>query len=150
MANTFPFAQTMQAARARINRTMLLPMPRATVDELALRLHLSLDTLRRGQGNITHAQAVLEAVIVTAFLVDGGYGSMTRDRLEAALRDLDRVFEQGRETGVWQLEEGLADLVAEIVTAHDRQLRKAPLWAVSDASDRLERFKAGDHRQSAT
>jgi hypothetical protein len=144
MAKTKPFAQ---AAQARLAKTMLLSMPRATVEELALRLHLSLDALRRGKGNITHAQGVIEAVILTRLLFENGYGATTLDRLAAAERELARVFNCGRSAGIWHLDGPGFELIAEIVTIHDRQLQKAPLWALREASNRLEWFKAGEPEQ---
>ncbi|MGA9667558.1 MAG: hypothetical protein WBQ94_00030, partial [Terracidiphilus sp.] len=37
-------------ARARRDKAMLLPLPRSTVDDLSLRYHIALESMRTGQG----------------------------------------------------------------------------------------------------
>ena len=58
MPKTLPFARNPNAARVRRAKTMLLPMPRATADELALRVHLALATMRAGAGSVHDAQTL--------------------------------------------------------------------------------------------
>jgi hypothetical protein len=143
MAKTIPFPRNTQAARARAAKAMLLPLPRATADELALQVHLALDTLRRGKGNVRDAQTLTQTMILVSFLTDSGYGVIAPESLRLADALIAACFERGRASGEWTLDtDGFSSFV-EIVLIYDRQLQKAPLWAITDASDRLERFQAG-------
>ncbi|MGF6771952.1 hypothetical protein P3T18_004439 [Paraburkholderia sp. GAS199] len=122
---------------------MLLPIARRTADELALRVHLSVDSLRRGAGSIGDAQALTQTLLLTGFLAESGFGVTTAEQFAAAERSVSAVFDIGRETGEWKLDSAGFALFAEIATNYDEQLHSAPLWAITEASDRLDRFTAG-------
>ncbi|AXE95554.1 hypothetical protein ACOCG7_14185 [Paraburkholderia sp. DD10] len=143
MAQPIPFSRHTGAARARHAKTMLLPMARQTADELALRVHLALDALRRGTGSMTDAQTLTQIMLLTGFLAESGFGSATGEQLGAAERAVSAVFDIGRETGEWGLDSAGFALFAAIATNYDKLLHSAPLWAVTDASERLDRFTAG-------
>jgi hypothetical protein len=142
MAQPIPFRNT-GAARARYAKAMLLPIARRIADDLALRVHLSLDALRRGIGSKTDAQALTQIVLLTSYLAEAGFGSMSREEFYAADRVAAAVFDIGRETDVWKLEDAEFGLLASIATNYDRQLRRAPLWAIMEASERLDRLIIG-------
>lgn len=144
MAKTIPFSGGAQAARARQAKTMLLPIPRATADMLALQVHLALDLLRRGKGRLCDAQTLLQAMIVSGFLVELGHGTLTDADYRAADALISVCFDHGRATGQWMLDGDGFEAFAALVTLYDYQLRRAPLAAVAEASDRLDRFKAGE------
>jgi hypothetical protein len=122
---------------------MLLPIARQIADDLALRVHLALDALHRGAGSTSDAQTLTQVMLLTGFLAESGFGSVTGEQLGAAERAVAAVFDAGRETGEWKLDGTGFALFAEIATNYDRQLHSAPLWAVTDASERLDRFTAG-------
>ncbi len=122
---------------------MLLPIARQTADELALRVHLAVDVLRRGAGGMSDAQTLTQVMLLTGFLAESGFGSATGEQLGAAERAVAAVFDIGRETGQWRMDGEAFALFAEIATNYDRQLHSAPLWAITDASERLDRFTAG-------
>jgi hypothetical protein len=143
MAQPIPLSRNAGAARARHAKAMLLPMPRQVADDLALRVHVSLDALRRGVGGITDAQTLTQIMLLTGFLAEAGFGTATGDELGTADRAVAAVFDIGRLTGEWQLDEAGFALFAKIATDYDRQLHSAPLWVVTDASERLDRFIAG-------
>jgi hypothetical protein len=143
MAQPIPFSRHTGAVRARHAKAMLLPVPRQVADELALRVHLALDTLHRGAGSTTDAQTLTQVMVLTGFLAESGFGSVSSEQLGAADSSVSAVFDIGRETGEWRLDSAGFALFAEIATNYDRQLRSAPLWAITDASERLERFIAG-------
>jgi len=144
MAKTIPFRQSPQAARARKNRTLLLPMPRASADDLALRVHVALDALRRGCGSVHAAQTLTQTMILTGFLAEAGYGEATFEQMQQAEADISGAFDRGRDSGEWRLDDEAAARFAVIVSTYDYQLQRAPLWVVADASDRLDRFRAGE------
>lgn len=143
MAQPIPLSRNGGAARARHAKAMLLPLPRQVANDLALRVHLSLDTLRRGTGGITDAQTLTQIMLLTEFLAESGFGTVGGDELRAADRAVAAVFDVGRLSGKWQLDDAAFVLFAKIATNYDRQLLSAPLWAVTDASERLDRFIAG-------
>ncbi|MFL9936675.1 hypothetical protein P0D88_48705 [Paraburkholderia sp. RL18-103-BIB-C] len=149
MPKTLPFARHPNSARARRAKTMLLPMPRATADELALRVHLALATMWAGAGSVRDAQTLTQTMILTGFIAEGGYGAATYEQLVVAEAAMSAAFDRGRDTGEWRLDEGAASQLAAIVTTYDEQLRRAPLWAVAEASERLDRFQAGEPYQRA-
>lgn len=143
MAKTIPFPRNTQAASARAAKAMLLPLPRATADELALQVHLALDSLRRGKGTVRDAQTLTQTMILVSFLTESGYGALAADSLRRADALIAACFERGRASGEWIFEPAGFSSFAEIVAIYDRQLQKAPLWAITEASDRLDRFQAG-------
>jgi hypothetical protein len=143
MAKTIPFRQSPQAARARKNRTLLLPLPQATSDELALRAHIALDAMRRGQGSVHAAQALTQAMILAGYLAEAGYGEATFEQMRQAESDISVAFDRGRDTGDWRLDGDAAGRFAVIVWTYDRQLRRAPLAAIVSAREQLDRFQAG-------
>lgn len=144
MAKTIPFSRSTNASRARRVKTMLLPMPRATADDLALRVHLALSAMERGVGSMQDAQTLTQTMLLTGFLVDAGQGHATFEQLATADAAISAAFERGRETGEWRLDADAAAHFAVLVTTYDEQLRRAPLWAIVEASDQLDRFQAGE------
>ena len=144
MAKPIPFARTAAAARARRNKTLLLPMPRTEVDRLCLQAHIALDAMRREMGNAGAAQTLCQAMILTGLLAEAGYGEATFEQMRDAEDVISAAFDRGRDSGVWSLDESGFRQFAAIVSTYDKQLRGAPLAAIADASDRLERFRAGE------
>jgi hypothetical protein len=144
MASPAPFSRNAQAARAHAAKSMLLPLPRSVADDLALQMYLALDALRRRAGSDSDAQKLTRAMLLSAFLVESGYGAMTNEALCTADALIAECFAHGRACGIWRLDETAYRAFAAIVGGYDRQLQKAPLWALTDASERLQRLTAGE------
>ncbi|APA90391.1 hypothetical protein BJG93_32880 (plasmid) [Paraburkholderia sprentiae WSM5005] len=144
MARTIPFYTSPQAARARRSKTLLLPMPRVQADELSLQVHIALDAMRRAQGNVSAAQTLCQVMILVGLLAEAGYGSATFEQMQRAEEVIASAFDRGRDRGVWMLDDDGFAQFATIVSTYDLQLRRAPVAAIADASDRLDRFRAGD------
>jgi hypothetical protein len=144
MSRTLPFKRSQKTANAQLAKAQLLPIPRAVASELALQAHLSLQALRSGATDIEPAQRVTEAMLLAKFLSEAGHGEFSADALASADRAMGTVFEGGRTTGVWVLSEGEFESFAAIVSLYDYQLRRASLGALTLASERLERLKAGE------
>ncbi|CAE6863474.1 hypothetical protein R69746_07942 [Paraburkholderia aspalathi] len=125
-------------------------MPRASADELSLQVHIALDALRRGCGNVQAAQTMTQAMILTGLLAEAGYGTATFDQMQSAESVISAAFDRGRDTGVWILDEDGFAQFATIATTYDYQLQRAPLSAIADASDRLDRFRAGESFDQVT
>lgn len=128
---------------------MLLPLPRATADELVLQVHLALDALGRAKGHIGAAQTLTQAMLLVAFIAEAGYGHVAAETLRIADTQIAACFERGRTSGEWMLDEAGHEAFATIVTIYDQQLQRAPLGAITEASDRLDRFSAGESMQMA-
>ena len=148
MARTIPFPPRSQAGRARRSKAMLLPIPRAVANELALQVHLALAALRRG-GTGDDARAMLHAHVLAQSIAEAGYGVLEPEHVRLADAALIACFERGNTGGGWQLDEAGFAALAQLVTVYDRQLQSAPLWALTEASERLERMGASETSQQA-
>lgn len=144
MAKTIPFPRPSDAARARRSKTMLLPIPRATADALALQVHLALSALRGDTATSGDARTLLQTQVLALTIANAGYGSLTPDEARRADDALIACFERGNREGVWRVDSEAFDALARIVTVYDGQLQSAPLWVLSEASERLDRMSAGD------
>jgi hypothetical protein len=144
MARTIPFKRTTQAARVRRRKALLFPMPRPEADRLSLHVHIALDAMRRGQGNVNAAQTLCQAMILTGLLAEAGYGIATFEQIQDAETVVSTAFDRGCDSGIWSLDDDGFRQFAAIVTMYDRQLQRAPLSAIAAASDRLDRFRAGE------
>ncbi|KND58032.1 hypothetical protein BSCH_02261c [Candidatus Paraburkholderia schumanniana] len=147
MSRTIPFQRSSQATRARLSKAQLLPIPRAVADELALGAHMSLAALRSGSTDIAPAQHITEAMLLAKFLAEAGHGNFAHEELILADQTMAAVFDAGRTSGIWALLPEDFERLAAIVSLYDHQLRRATLGALSAASERLERFKAGEAYQ---
>ncbi|SDC07852.1 hypothetical protein SAMN05421548_1043 [Paraburkholderia lycopersici] len=148
MVRTIPFPHRSPAGRARRSKSMLLPIPHAVANELALQVHLALAALRRG-GTGDDARAVLHAHVLAQSIAEAGYGALEPEQVRVADVALIDCFERGNTGGGWQLDEAGFEALAGLVTVYDRQLQSAPLWALTEASERLERMGAGETSQQA-
>ncbi|KND55237.1 hypothetical protein BPUN_2923 [Candidatus Paraburkholderia kirkii] len=116
-------------------------------DELALAAHMSLAALRSGSPDIAPAQHITEAMLLAKFLAEAGHGDFSQEELILADRTMAAAFDAGSASGTWSLPPEDFDRLAAIVSLYDHQLRRATLGALSAASERLERFKAGEAYQ---
>lgn len=128
---------------SRHAKTMLLPLPRAKADELALRNHLALASMRMGKGSLHAAQTLLEATLFAGFLAQRGVGHVDPGELTKAEKVLCDAIDRGNWIDQWSLESIDVGLLEMVVTLYDEQLRNAPLSAVAEAGDRLRSFKDG-------
>ena len=138
------FARTAQAARARQSKAALLPIARSEADRVSLQVHVALDAMRRKRGNLDTARTLCQVMIVTGLLVEAGYGDATFKQMQEAESILFDAFNRGRHSDVWMLEEEEFLHFATIVTTYDHQMRRAPLAAIIEAGNRLDRFRAGE------
>jgi len=146
MRRPIPFQHSPQAARARLTKAVLLPIPRRYSDVLSLTAYTALDALRAGRGWSEGAQHLIEVVFLAHFLSDEGYGALGPGALSAGTTAMTAVIEKGRATGAWELDSFGYEWIAAIIVLHDWQLRTASLSALSAASERLERIQANRHR----
>lgn len=145
MAKTIPFPQH-KTTRARRNKAELLPMPRASADELALQVHLALASLRAG-GAQHDARALLHAHVLAQSIAGAGYGALTPEQVRCADEAILACFARGGAEDVWFLDDAQFEAVKSVVAVYDQQLQSAPFWVLAEASERLERMGVGDTRQ---
>ena|SRR6516225_10883897 len=143
-ARTIPFARNSQAARARLNKAMQLPLQRAEVDRVCLQVHIALDAMRRRKGTISATQTLCHFMILTGLLAEAGYGAATFEQMRDAEDVIAGAYDRGRDSGVWALDDEGFRQFAIIVATYDHQMQIAPVAAIADASNRLERFRAGE------
>lgn len=132
-----------RVVQSRHGKTMLLPLPRVKADELGLRNHIALASMRTGKGSMSAAQTLLEAIVLTGFLAEAGYGEFNAGLWTKAEKVVCDAIDRGDQADHWSLESADVVKLEEIVTLYDQQLRDAPLSAVAEAGDRLARFKSG-------
>ncbi|MDT8843759.1 hypothetical protein ParKJ_40895 [Paraburkholderia fungorum] len=144
MTRNIHYSRRPHVTHARRGKTLLLPMPRAAADELSLQIHLALDAMRRGKGNVSTAQTLCQAMILVGLLADLGYGAVTVEQMRSAETVISEAFDRGRDSGVWCLDEAGFLQFALIATVYDEQLRRAPMSAMAEASNRLDRFRQGE------
>jgi len=149
MAKTIPFPRTSDASRARRSKTMLLQIPRSTADALALQVHLALSALRGESATCRDAQTLLHTQVLALTIADAGYGDLSPEVARRADDALIACFERGHREGVWRLDGEAFEALSRIVTVYDGQLQSAPLWVLTDASERLDRMSAGEDERRA-
>ncbi|HTH60646.1 MAG TPA: hypothetical protein VL689_10890 [Paraburkholderia sp.] len=123
---------------------MLLQIPRATADALALQVHLALSALRGGSATANDARTLLQTQVLALTIANAGYGGLTPDEVRRADEALIACFERGNRDGVWHIDGESFEALSRIVTVYDGQLQSAPMWVLADASARLDRMSAGE------
>jgi hypothetical protein len=140
MAKTIPFPRPSDPSRARRSKTMLLQIPHATADALALQVHLALSALRGDRATGNDAKTLLQTQVLSLTIANAGYGELTQEEASRADQALVACFARGNRDGVWRIDEEGFDALARIVSVYDGQLQSAPLWVLAEASERLERM----------
>ncbi|AMV47802.1 hypothetical protein ATN79_44860 [Paraburkholderia caribensis] len=126
----------------RTSKTLLLPMPRSSADDLALRAHIAFDTMRRGQGAEATAQNLLQVLFLVGIMSGTGIGGVEPQSLILAEKIIASAIQNGRNTGNWVVDAEAFESLKPVAVAYDLQLHQAPLWAVADASARLGKLGA--------
>ncbi len=128
------------ARNARHKKALFLPMDRGSIDQIALRFRMALEALRHGSGDVSAVRCLVQVTILADFLGEAGYGAMDHDILRRAEDGLARTLQRGKETADWTIGEPLVEDLTQVVNEHDRQLRETRLFAIVEATNRLERW----------
>ncbi|MGF6267149.1 hypothetical protein OKW49_008143 [Paraburkholderia youngii] len=131
-----------QVANARHAKAMLLPLPRAKANATALRIHITLDLLRRGKGSLHCAHVMADVMFLVTLVADLGFGAVTQAQIRSAEVAIEACVECGHRTGKWHLDHAGFDSFSSMVTIYDRQLHRAPVGVLSLAYERLKYFRA--------
>ncbi|CAM2194928.1 Fis family transcriptional regulator [Paraburkholderia kururiensis] len=133
-----------KAAHQPLTREQLLPLPAAKARALSLGQHLALAALRQGHGGIEQV-AMLFRVIYLAYFMGHAVGEPVD---LALLREAEAALERcglddGSGEGSWRLEAHDCEVIARVLTEHDRQLAGLPAYRYAGAWTRIQAFIAG-------
>lgn len=126
------------------DKRLMSAMPRASADRLSLHVHVALDSMRRGLGNVDAVQTLAQVMILSESLASSGYGMVGPSRIERAEAAIVGAYERGREENVWLFDAEDFKTFAAIVTVFDYQLQYAPLSAHTLANAQLEHRRTGE------
>ncbi|WP_321876750.1 hypothetical protein [Paraburkholderia bannensis] len=122
-----------------LSKSMLLPGSPASVQDRVLRIHLALAALLSGKGNGHQMAVLIETAYLTWFLCDAGVCHADH----ADFKDIERMIgNTAHDTALdlYALREDDKALAAWLLDLHERQLRRAPVFTVLKAQERLAHF----------
>lgn len=128
----------------------LLPIPKADVARIVLRVRLTLERLRAGESSCQLIHALAEVTLITSFVTQAGHGELPMALLERTEHDLAAVLLSGEATGEWAVSKGLLDALTRVVNEYDRQLSKVRLAVIADACKRFKQLMAENAAQAPT
>ncbi|CAB5305257.1 hypothetical protein IST455A_05835 [Burkholderia multivorans] len=131
-------------SRRSPTRTMLLPLPAATVRATALQNHLALEVLRCGQGTSIHLTYLFRAVLLTYLLRDKIKECCDLEVFQSAEAALLRCSLRANRGEPRQLSESDIEPIQIILALHDRQLARVPRHVHSAACQRVLQFANGN------
>ena len=140
---TFASRHRQASPRAKVQRRMLLPMPREEIQALSLQYHAALEALRMKRGSPHGLRILLQVIILVGFVDEARRHEIRVEVLVAAERGVNAAFARGEEEGEWWLDAQTDELIASLLAWHDDQLRTAPLTVWSEAIERMERLRDG-------
>ncbi len=120
-------------------KLLLLPLPKATVDNLSLVSHLALATCRAGHGNRYQIFELARTIYLSYFIWEEGYGASDGDMYRAAEAMLDALSASAYSADVWALDSESAVLVEVVLRTFDDQLSFVPAGIYQKCSTRLAR-----------
>ncbi|WP_186191252.1 hypothetical protein [Burkholderia gladioli] len=138
-----PQRRSQPSASARLQRTLLLPLPQRHAEELSLQYHTAFQALRMRQGCAHGLAILLQLVVLAGFIDEARRHEIRAEVLVAAERGINVALEHGKASGEWMLDAQTDELMATLIAWHDSQLRTTPLSVIRQALDRLERLRDG-------
>lgn len=135
-------SRNVRSAQAQHSKARLLPLPRAASSFTALRAHIALDLLRRGQGSASSIRLLADVMCLVAYMVELGYCITSQEQIDDADGSVARSFDWAERTGEWRLDERGVAAFAPFVTAYDKLLQYVPVGALATAYDALDRIRA--------
>ncbi|GAB6852578.1 hypothetical protein JCM10599A_67730 [Paraburkholderia kururiensis] len=139
------FSPSRKAARRPLTREQLLPLPAARARALSLEQHLALAALRQGHGGVEQVAMLFRVVYLAYFM-----GHAAREPVDLALlREAEAALERfglddGSGEGGWMLDARGCEVIARVLTVHDRQLAWLPAFRYAGAWTRIQAFISGD------
>src|SRR5258706_1197074 len=108
---------------------MLLPGTQQSIRDLSLRNHLALAAFRAHQGNEYLLRETIRMTYLTYFLQRDGFGDTAESDYVEANSVIERAALQGERDGVWSVPPQNVPVLERILSLHNSQLTKAPLFA---------------------
>lgn len=118
-------------------------MDRNIASEKSLAVHLALVACREGRGNAHLINELMYAVYESWYLQRLGYGSRPPEEFKIAEYAVEATLSRAHESGEWILDPDVISDFEELISLHDFQLSRAPLYAVNRAKEQLGKFLAG-------
>ncbi len=112
--------------RLVLTREMLLPLTAQAVRAISLPAHLALVALRQGLGKHDHAAELVQVLCRTNLMVRQTGAEVDVRALGAAVMVLKSLMESGRAHGWQSVSEPDAEVIAKLLTIHDRLLEGLP------------------------
>src|SRR5476649_1381426 len=122
-----------------LTREQLLPMSAELACRASLHYHMTLATLRRGQGNADLVSVLLKAVYVAHYLLEPEQSATYAGIFAQAETAIKSAIKTAAATSEWRLAESDCEGVEAILRLHDAQLASLPKHRVEGAKDRLMR-----------
>ncbi|MGF6767515.1 hypothetical protein P3T24_007879 [Paraburkholderia sp. GAS33] len=132
--------ETASMSRKPQPKTKLLPMAPALCRRISMDNHLTLEVLHSRAAGKCHFVSLAQAMYITRFLCEAGYG-VARDGLFCEADEaIVRRHGTAVDTGVWQVDGEAYALLCEVLTLHDQQLAITPVFELLRANDRLQKL----------
>jgi len=124
----------------RQNKALYLPLDPASVDRMAIRFRIALESIRQGRCDAVAAHCMVEIVFLTRHISEAGYGLISPTVFDDTEDALCAVFRLYQATGKWTLELLLIDQLTDVINEHERQLRETRLQIIVNATTHLNRL----------
>ncbi|MGF6440307.1 hypothetical protein [Paraburkholderia youngii] len=145
---TSPGKMTKRATGAKAAKAELLCIPRSLRDEVALGYHMSLACLRSPAGAVSQLAKIGEALMLSNFLLDAGFGRGSLQILAEAQNAILAVQFAGQRNGRWSATDpALWKPMAKLLVLLDEQLARAPSSQLLRA---IRRYEAATQTQLKT
>lgn len=81
--------------RKKLDKRMLLPMPRHEIEAMSLQYHAALEALRMKQGSSHGLRILLQMIVLTGFIDEARRREIRIEVLAAAEQEINAAFERG-------------------------------------------------------
>jgi hypothetical protein len=140
MSTTKKQRQPRKMQHARGSKALLLPMPRADAEAMALQVRLSFEAVRNQRGSRADAICMAQSVLLTSFLTEKGHGLLDLEAIRKVEVDVLAELDRNGVGNGWNFPDQLLQPLLDVVNEHDRQLREVRFGAIVDALERLDRL----------
>jgi hypothetical protein len=131
--------------RKTLDKTALLPHTAVYVREQSLHWHLALAAFRAGKGNNDLLAELVKALYLAWYLQQAGFGAAKRELFLEAERILDTAA-RNVSKDIWVIEAADCQAITAVLDLHEEQLSGAPVYAVTEAQQRVLNFGKSDKR----
>ena len=128
------------SAPQRGAKRLFMPMEPADADSMVLSVRIALESIRRQTNGQAEAMAIAQALLMTTYLTEAGYGTLDLTQLANIERGMNETLIAGAKTDDWRFSAPVADAMVVLINEHDRQLHEVRVGAILDATRRLQRL----------